>query len=253
MSLSAAPPGPTYTTAQTVTLTASASDNVGVTKVEFYDGATLVATDTSTPYLYLWSFTSANNGTHQWTAKAYDAANNVGTSTPPLALTVNIGGGTSTHSLNSTSQSCGQSGQPGCGSGDVSEQPAPASDNSDHPASGTGLTGYQIVAVNDLGMHCGDLDTRVLSILPPFNVLNVRVLQKPTHSGGGAVGLDDRDVEVYYSAASNSSDPVFGKTNPPGFSAPAGSVYKTNFWDTARPRTVRSIRRASCRCSTRTL
>jgi hypothetical protein len=81
VSVSAAPTGPSYTTAQTVTITATATDNVGVSKVEFYDGTTLAGTDTSSPFSYAWSVTSAANGTHNWTAKAYDAANNVGTST----------------------------------------------------------------------------------------------------------------------------------------------------------------------------
>jgi hypothetical protein len=62
-----------------------------VTKVEFYDGATLKATDTAAPFTYAWAFTSANNGVHAWTAKAYDAANNW-TISAPVSLTVNIAG-----------------------------------------------------------------------------------------------------------------------------------------------------------------
>src|SRR5207247_8659714 len=81
--------GSSYTTAQTVTINASASDNVGVTKVEFYDGATLKATATTAPYSYAWAITSANNGTHSWTAKAYDAAGNVANSAA-ASFTVNI-------------------------------------------------------------------------------------------------------------------------------------------------------------------
>ena len=87
-SLSASPTGP-YTTARTVTFTASATDNVGVARVDFYEGTTLVSTDNSAPYNYAWSVTSATNGNHSWTAKAYDAAGNVGTSAV-LALVVNI-------------------------------------------------------------------------------------------------------------------------------------------------------------------
>jgi hypothetical protein len=37
---------------------------------------------------------------------------------------------------------------------------------------------YTLVAINDLGMHCGDLDTRISSILPPFNVLHAQVVQR---------------------------------------------------------------------------
>lgn len=68
--------GTTYTTAQTVRIVAAATDDVGVVKVEFYDGAMLMGTDTSAPYIYLWSITNADNGTHNWTAKAYDADGN---------------------------------------------------------------------------------------------------------------------------------------------------------------------------------
>src|SRR3990172_3975075 len=89
VSISSPASGTTYTAAQTVTITASASDNVGVTKVEFYDGATLKGTDTASPYTYAWSFTNANNGTHSWTAKAYDTAGNISTS-GIVSLTVNI-------------------------------------------------------------------------------------------------------------------------------------------------------------------
>ena len=87
--MSASPAGPTFTSAQTVTITASAADNKGVTRVEFYDGATLIATDTTAPYSVAWSVGSATTGTHAWTAKAYDAANNVATSAA-LSLTASI-------------------------------------------------------------------------------------------------------------------------------------------------------------------
>jgi PKD repeat protein len=70
----------TFSATQTVAITAAASDNVGVTRVEFYDGTTLLGTDASPPYSYAWAITGANNGAHRLTARAYDAANNVGTS-----------------------------------------------------------------------------------------------------------------------------------------------------------------------------
>src|SRR5215471_17267617 len=81
--------GTVYSSLQTVTLIASASDDVGVTKVEFYDGTTLRSTDTTVPYTLAWTFTSANNGAHSWTAKAYDASGKSTTSTA-ITLTVNI-------------------------------------------------------------------------------------------------------------------------------------------------------------------
>ncbi len=86
--------GTTYTTAGTVTITATASDYKGVSKVEFYDNydnrTTLKATYTMSPFTYTWTFTSVNNGIHSWTAKAYDKAGNSKVSSA-VSLTVNIG------------------------------------------------------------------------------------------------------------------------------------------------------------------
>jgi len=79
----------TYTNAQTVTISANATDNVAVASVSFYDNGVLKGTDTSTPYTYDWSFTGADNGTNSWTARAYDTAGNVSTSSA-VALTVSI-------------------------------------------------------------------------------------------------------------------------------------------------------------------
>jgi aryl-phospho-beta-D-glucosidase BglC (GH1 family) len=78
------------TTAQTITLTATASDSVGVASVQFLDGATSLATDTSSPYSTTVALTSANNGTKTYTARACDAAGNCATSAA-VTVTVNIG------------------------------------------------------------------------------------------------------------------------------------------------------------------
>jgi major membrane immunogen (membrane-anchored lipoprotein) len=75
------------TVSGTVTLSASASDNVGVTKVEFFDGSTLIGTDTAAPYSVSWTSRSGPNGPHPLTAKAYDA---VGNSTTSAAITVTV-------------------------------------------------------------------------------------------------------------------------------------------------------------------
>jgi hypothetical protein len=84
-------PSGTVTAATTITLTATATDNVGVTKVEIYDGTVLLASKTAAPYTFTVSYTSsASNGTHTFSAKAYDAAGNVGTSTSPILVPVNI-------------------------------------------------------------------------------------------------------------------------------------------------------------------
>jgi len=76
------------TVSGTVSVTATASDNVGVTKVEFYLDGALQSTDTTSPYAWSWDTTSATNASHTLTAKAYDAALNVGTSAA-VSVTVN--------------------------------------------------------------------------------------------------------------------------------------------------------------------
>jgi beta-lactamase superfamily II metal-dependent hydrolase len=85
----------------TVSVAASASDNVGVTKVELYLDGTLQSTDTTSPYSWSWNTTTATNGSHSLTSRAYDLANNVGTSaavsvTVSNGVAVNIGGWTLT-------------------------------------------------------------------------------------------------------------------------------------------------------------
>ncbi|WNG35304.1 S8 family serine peptidase [Archangium violaceum] len=68
-----------------VTLSASASDNVGVSKVEFYDGSSLLGSDSSSPYSFTWNSRNSANGPHSLTARALDAAGN---STTSAAVTV---------------------------------------------------------------------------------------------------------------------------------------------------------------------
>ena len=69
-----------------VTLTAQASDNSGVTRVDFYQGQTLISSDTTSPYSTTWNSTTAPNGTTTLSAKAYDAAGNVGTTSVSVGV-----------------------------------------------------------------------------------------------------------------------------------------------------------------------
>jgi expansin (peptidoglycan-binding protein) len=79
----------TVVTASSLKLTATAHDNVGVSRVEFYDGASLLSTDTSRPYTSSVALSSANNGTRRYSARAFDAAGNTKTSNT-VNVTVNI-------------------------------------------------------------------------------------------------------------------------------------------------------------------
>jgi len=73
----------------TAVITASASDNVGVSKVEFYGNGVLLSSTNVTPYSYTWNTASAANGSYTLTAKAYDAAGNIGTSSSVLVTVKN--------------------------------------------------------------------------------------------------------------------------------------------------------------------
>jgi hypothetical protein len=86
----------------TVAITASASDNVGVSKVEFYVNGSLQTTVTASPYTFSWDTSSLSSGTYSLTAKAYDAANNSTTSSA-VSIAVNgakTGPATATFTLN---------------------------------------------------------------------------------------------------------------------------------------------------------
>ena len=79
MSLTA--PAAGATVSGTVTVSANASDNVGVVGVQFkLDGTNLGAEDTSSPYSVSWNTTTVADGSHTLTAVARDAAGNITTS-----------------------------------------------------------------------------------------------------------------------------------------------------------------------------
>jgi hypothetical protein len=67
-------------------ISATASDNKGVTKVEFYYGSTLIGIDTASPYNVQWDPKSVPNGTYLLTAKAYDTSGNSASSTTSVKV-----------------------------------------------------------------------------------------------------------------------------------------------------------------------
>ncbi len=74
-------------TSGTITLSASAADNVGVSKVEFYVDNALKGTDTTAPYSMTLDSNTLSNASHSLVARAYDAAGNV---TPSTAVSFTI-------------------------------------------------------------------------------------------------------------------------------------------------------------------
>ena len=69
-----------------MTISASASDNVRVTKVEFYVDGVFLKTDTSAPYSVSWNARKAAKGAHTIKVVAYDAAGN--SSSASISVTV---------------------------------------------------------------------------------------------------------------------------------------------------------------------
>ncbi len=82
--VSLANPG-TVTAGQTVTLSATASDSDGISKVEFYQGATKLGEDSTSPYQQSWTPTA---GSYVLTAVAYDT---LGAATTSSAINVTVG------------------------------------------------------------------------------------------------------------------------------------------------------------------
>ncbi|SET63932.1 S8 family serine peptidase [Stigmatella erecta] len=79
-----------------VTLSADASDNVGVTQVEFYAGSLLIGTDSSAPYSISWDTASVANGSYALTSKAFDASGNSASSAAVSVSVSNTTGSCST-------------------------------------------------------------------------------------------------------------------------------------------------------------
>lgn len=81
-------PADTATVAGSVVVTATASDNVGVTGVQFLlDGNNLGAPVATAPYSVTWNSATVSNGSHTLAARASDAAGN--TTVSSVTVTVN--------------------------------------------------------------------------------------------------------------------------------------------------------------------
>ena len=86
VSLSTPTSGQIFTAPANVTLTATATDSDGsITKVQFFQGTTLLNEDTSSPYSFNWNNVSGNN--YSLTAKAFD---NLGGTTTSAAIPITV-------------------------------------------------------------------------------------------------------------------------------------------------------------------
>src|SRR5216117_60729 len=189
------------TVSGTVTVTASASDNVGVAGVQFrLDGSNLGAEDTSAPYSVSWDTTAAGNGSHTLTARARDAAGNATTSS---AVSVTVFNDTSPPTVSITSPSSGST-----VSGTITVS-AGASDN-------VGVAGVQFRLD---GSNLGGEDTS-----SPYSVS-----WNTTAAGNGSHTLTARarDAAGNTTTSSTVTVTVFNDTSPPTVSITSPSSGST--------------------------
>ncbi|MDX1765738.1 MAG: Ig-like domain-containing protein [Candidatus Saccharimonadales bacterium] len=74
------------TVSGTVSITATASDNVEVDRVEFKIDGALVGSDTSAPYSYDWDTNQTTDGSHQVEVVAFDTSNNSKTASATVTV-----------------------------------------------------------------------------------------------------------------------------------------------------------------------
>lgn len=73
----------------TVSVEAEATDNVGVSKVDLFANGEWIGSASSAPYRFSWDTTKIKDGTYSLVANAYDAAGNVGKSSPVTVTVTN--------------------------------------------------------------------------------------------------------------------------------------------------------------------
>jgi hypothetical protein len=87
-SASISSPGSGSSVSGLLAVNVSATDNVGVTRVDLKLNGGVIATDTASPYSFSLDTTQLSNGSATLVAVAYDAAGNAGSSSP-VAIAVN--------------------------------------------------------------------------------------------------------------------------------------------------------------------
>lgn len=85
------------TVSGSITASANASDNVGVSRVDFLVDGAVTGSDTTSPFSVAVDTTGLTSGSHSFAARAFDAAGNSATSASVTVTVQNAGGGGGTH------------------------------------------------------------------------------------------------------------------------------------------------------------
>jgi len=194
------------------TVSANASDNVGVTRVDFYAGATLIGTDSTSPYSITWITTATPNGAYSLTTKAYDAANNSGTSSA-VSVTVSNGGGASDlmAAYSSTYKA------PACPSGGKS------CDTGASIINGRGTVGPEPNYSNTINASCADGNSGTYHLDESIDAMKIATNDGTALASGKAVTVT---VTVYCYGSSDSLD-LYRTASIPGTGSPSWTLIGT--------------------------
>ena len=169
----------------TVTVSATASDNVGVTGVQFrVDGNVVGVPDTTAPYSVQWDTRTAANGLHSITAVAQDAAGNSGTSAAVGVTVTNSSGSGGFNPGNPT----GSAPVPaGMGLEDVSRPDRVIGDGTAASCTSAALVSAVTTAGGVITFNCGP-NPVTITLTQTLKVSNI-TQKKLVIDGGGKVTL----------------------------------------------------------------
>ncbi|MEK7609595.1 MAG: DUF4082 domain-containing protein [Patescibacteria group bacterium] len=148
VSISSPVNGATFTAPASITINATASDSDGtISSVAFYNGATLLGTDTTSPYSYSW--TGVGAGTYSLTARATD---NSGAVTTSGAVGVTVGS-VVTYAITASTGA----------NGSISPTSATVTSGSNQTFTITPNSGYQVAGVLVDGVSVGAVTSYTFS------------------------------------------------------------------------------------------
>ena len=209
VSISSPASGASFTAPATIPITASASETGGtIAKVEFFNGATLLGTVTTSPYTFNWTAVPA--GSYSLTAEAFDAAGVTATSSA-VPITVNP---SSTPSVVASPTSLSVA-QGGSGTFGVSLSTAPTSNVTVTVSRASGNTGLSVSSGATLTFTPSNFSTaQTVTIAADASSTG------PATFTASATGLTSASVTATETTVSGTGSLL---VNPPTFSVAQGT------------------------------
>ena len=206
----------------TVNVSANASDNVAVDHVDFFDGSTLIATDSSAPYSVPW--TTSGDGPRTLTATAHDTSGNTASdtrnvtvdNTPPTATLTSPTGSTVSGTITMTADSSDPSPASGVtavqflvdGNVIATDTTAPYSTTWNSATVANGLHNLAARATDG----AGNTTTSTAAQVTVNNNVPAVVVHVTALNGHGQVGLRNWTSWVDVSVADQNDQPISGVT-----------------------------------------